>query len=400
MFPGQVASLEPLLMDFLQAAFGGTRDDPAPLLRGVYFTSGTQEGTPIDRLTGTLARAFGVDQTRTPSLQPVQGRSYFLERLLKEVIFGEAMLVAHGPAADAAPTRAANSRLCRRGAAGRGNGRACCGRCAAPASARSTRPPQRSPATNRPRAACRSIRSPMTTWHGWRRCWTRRVRCRTAPTKPILAACRCCRSATSSMRRRAPCIAMRCEWALLPRLMWRLETQLRGNLNRADFLYEATRVYLMLGNAGPLDASLVREWMRLDWQTAYPGLGYAPLRDSLLQHLDALLAEPLPQMQLDGALVTAARARIAAVPLAQRVYSRIKPSAARAAPAAVAPERRARPSGPAAVRPCIGQAAHRRRPGLLHRRWLPQGAAAVARRRREERGIGKLGPGRPRGLRS
>ena len=110
--------------------------------------------------------------------------------------------------------------------------------------------------------------------------------------------------------------------------MWRLETQLRGNLSRPDFLYEATRVYLMLGNAGPLDASLVREWMKLDWQTAYPGLGYAPLREALLQHLDALLAEPLPQMQLDGELVAAARGRIATVPLAQRVYSRIRPSAA------------------------------------------------------------------------
>ena len=99
MFPGQVASLEPTLMEFLKAAFGGTGDDPAVLLRGVYFTSGTQEGTPIDRLTGTLARALGVDQTRAPTLRPVQGRSYFLERLLKEVIFGEALLVAHGPAA-------------------------------------------------------------------------------------------------------------------------------------------------------------------------------------------------------------------------------------------------------------------------------------------------------------
>ena len=99
MFPGQIASLEPPLMEFLQAAFGGTRSDPAPLLRGVYLTSGTQEGTPIDRLTGALARAFGVDQTRAPSLQPVQGRSYFLERLLKDVIFGEAMLVSHSPAA-------------------------------------------------------------------------------------------------------------------------------------------------------------------------------------------------------------------------------------------------------------------------------------------------------------
>ena len=100
MFPGQIASLEPPLTEFLQAALGGTRSVPAPpLLRGVYLTSGTQEGTPIDRLTGVMARAFGVDQTRVPSLQPERGRSYFLERLLKDVIFGEAMLVSHSPAA-------------------------------------------------------------------------------------------------------------------------------------------------------------------------------------------------------------------------------------------------------------------------------------------------------------
>ena len=32
------------------------------------------------------------------------------------------------------------------------------------------------------------------------------------------------------------------EWALLPRLIWRLEAQLRGNPSRPDFLYEATRI--------------------------------------------------------------------------------------------------------------------------------------------------------------
>ena len=61
MFPGQVASLEPVLLEFLHAGVRRHRDGPAPLLRGVYFTSGTQEGTPIDRLTGTLARSLGVD---------------------------------------------------------------------------------------------------------------------------------------------------------------------------------------------------------------------------------------------------------------------------------------------------------------------------------------------------
>ena len=37
------------------------------MLRGVYLTSGTQQGTPIDRLTGVLSRGFGIDQRRTPA---------------------------------------------------------------------------------------------------------------------------------------------------------------------------------------------------------------------------------------------------------------------------------------------------------------------------------------------
>ena len=98
-FPAQVASLEAPLAEFLQEAFGGSRLDPAPMLRGFYFTSGTQEGTPFDRLTGVLARSFGIDQRRVPTLRPAEGRSYFLARLVKEVIFGEAMLVSEKPGA-------------------------------------------------------------------------------------------------------------------------------------------------------------------------------------------------------------------------------------------------------------------------------------------------------------
>ncbi|HME24059.1 MAG TPA: type VI secretion system membrane subunit TssM [Acetobacteraceae bacterium] len=325
-FPGQVASLEPVLMEFLQAAFGGTRDDPAPLLRGVYFTSGTQEGTPIDRLTGTMARALGVDQTRTQTLQPVQGRSYFLERLLKEVVFGEALLVARSPAA-------VRRQLVLRIA---GYGVAILLVVATAAVLWQVH-----------NAGQREIDAVAAALAGYERT------ARSLPLDPV---------ADDDLARLAPLLDQAralphggdepawlpallsqheklnasaramyrhaLDWALLPRLMWRLETQLRGNLNNRDFLYEATRVYLMLGNAGPLDASLVREWMKLDWQTAYPGLGFVPLREALLRHLDALLAEPLPQVQLDGELVTAARLRIATVPLAQRVYSRIRPSAA------------------------------------------------------------------------
>ncbi len=115
---------------------------------------------------------------------------------------------------------------------------------------------------------------------------------------------------------------------LLPRLIWRLEAQMHGNLRRPDFLYEAMRVYLMLGSAGPLDRDLVRAWMSLDWQSAYPGAVMAPLRDDLIRHLDALLEDRLPAITLDGALVEEARATFSRVPLASRVYSRIAPSAA------------------------------------------------------------------------
>src|SRR5215469_11796961 len=97
-FPAQVSSLAAPLGEFLTEAFGGSRLDPAPVLRGVYLTSGTQDGTPIDRLTGAMARSFGIDAQRVQSLRAEQGRSYFLERLLKEVVFGEAMMVARDPA--------------------------------------------------------------------------------------------------------------------------------------------------------------------------------------------------------------------------------------------------------------------------------------------------------------
>src|SRR5690606_19276868 len=56
-----------------------------------YFTSGTQEGRPIDRVVGNIARAFGFDGNPL-ALQSASGRSYFLTRLLDDVIFEEQAL--------------------------------------------------------------------------------------------------------------------------------------------------------------------------------------------------------------------------------------------------------------------------------------------------------------------
>jgi type VI secretion system protein ImpL len=90
-FPQQVALLRDRLVDFVEATFAPTRFEAAALLRGVYFTSGTQEGSPIDRVMGALARGLGFERQLLPAQNP-SGRSYFLTRLLREVVFPEAGL--------------------------------------------------------------------------------------------------------------------------------------------------------------------------------------------------------------------------------------------------------------------------------------------------------------------
>ncbi len=49
---------------------------------------------------------------------------------------------------------------------------------------------------------------------------------------------------------------------LLPRLLLRLEEQIQGSMQEPELLYEALKVYLMLGLEGPMDASIVRSGWR------------------------------------------------------------------------------------------------------------------------------------------
>ena len=90
-FPQQMSALNPALDDLLQRVFAASGFDRPVLLRGVYFTSGTQEGTPIDRMLGAIARTFGVTgAVAAPAAG--RGKAYFIETLLKGVIFPESGL--------------------------------------------------------------------------------------------------------------------------------------------------------------------------------------------------------------------------------------------------------------------------------------------------------------------
>jgi len=91
-FPLQMENLDSIINQFVQQTFIKNRYRFQPYLRGVYFTSGTQDGTPIDRLMSSVAVSYGFSRDAvTPALQ--QGKSYFLGQLFRDVIFPESELV-------------------------------------------------------------------------------------------------------------------------------------------------------------------------------------------------------------------------------------------------------------------------------------------------------------------
>ncbi|EDP62016.1 hypothetical protein BAL199_09480 [alpha proteobacterium BAL199] len=91
-FPEQVAGIRPLIENFLEEVFRPNRYSMQPLFRGMYFTSGTQEGAPIDRMNVAYARAFGFDAGQ-PLPHHGPPKAFFITRLLTDVIFAERGLV-------------------------------------------------------------------------------------------------------------------------------------------------------------------------------------------------------------------------------------------------------------------------------------------------------------------
>jgi type VI secretion system protein ImpL len=85
-FPRQFATLKQNLTDLVTDLFAENVYQDAPIMRGVYFTSGTQEGRPIDRIMPSMADAFGVS-ARAAAAAVSRPKSYFLRELFTEVVF-------------------------------------------------------------------------------------------------------------------------------------------------------------------------------------------------------------------------------------------------------------------------------------------------------------------------
>jgi len=92
-FPQQFAGLHARIAKAVEFVFAPSRISHQPLLRGLYFCSGTQEGTVFDRVLGSLRKGLQ-SAGKVVRSRPAQdgGKSYFLHALLVKVIFNESHL--------------------------------------------------------------------------------------------------------------------------------------------------------------------------------------------------------------------------------------------------------------------------------------------------------------------
>ena len=326
-FPGQVASVRQVARDFLNEVFLENKFEHRHMLRGVYFTSGTQEGTPIDRLMMGMARTFGIGRQAIGSGKGT-GRSFFLTRLFESVVFKEAGLVS---ADDKVERR---YRWIRRSAiaatllvavsAGALWMRSYLANSAMIADATERLNAYQAAAAEIPSnpIADSDLVSVLPALNILYDMPTNKARGEEAIIVPegsgyglyqgdVLGD-----QASQSYR-----AALNQHY--LPRLLLRLEDQIQGNINNPDVLYETLKVYLMLGQQGPMNAEFITEWMNQDWDLSFSGPSRQAIRDDLNKHLKSMLAQPMLKVSLNGPLVEQAQTLLAAMPMAQRIYNGI-----------------------------------------------------------------------------
>jgi type VI secretion system protein ImpL len=322
-FPAQMAALRTRLAAFLALVFEPTHKHAGAALRGFYFTSGTQLGTPIDQLLGALTKGFGAQAVGTPAFSGV-GKSFFLTDLVKKVVIGEAGWVSTSRSRRLLRLAALASLLV-----------------AAPllvaawweSYARTGETIGRSAqaASEYAKIAAPLGRSGTVTNHDLRK---------------VLPALHALRDLPGGGADREPPGKQPEVWGLgqdarlgsaartayerglermlRPRLLLRLEEQLEAKAGDPSFRFGALEAYLMLGGLVAIDRQFLVGWMERDWKdNLYPGLRNAEGRNELADHLVALLdADPslAPAVALNGPLIDRTRSELARIDVAERAF--------------------------------------------------------------------------------
>ena len=328
-FPRQFGGLGETVERFLNDCLDATRFEARPLVRGVYFTSGTQTGTPIDRVLSAIAANFGLGRQGLDAFRGT-AKSFFVTRLLREVVFPEA------PLAGLDPRLEQRRRLLKWGAY------AGAGLLAVSAAGAWTL----SYLGNRSyiNAVAAEVSTIQTQIDGLKGVGGATGRDLLAEL-PLLNAARripggyADRDAGTPLRmgfgldqqEKLGPQAQRTyrrilHKTLLPAITLQLEEQVRQAMGDPARLYEALRVYLMLDDAQHYDPAVLGAAIERDWAQRLPRETTTEQRAELVGHLQALLEtnpSPLP-LALDADLVRQAREVLGGTRLAPRIYGRLQ----------------------------------------------------------------------------
>jgi len=333
-FPAQLATLKKPIVSLLEQIFEPTRYHANATLRGIYFTSGTQQGTPIDQLIGALSRNFGAKEVGGHVFSGI-GKSYFLTDLIGKVIIGEASWVSTDLRAVLRQRiiKISLLSLLALGAAG------CClawwtsyglnkGLITRTQSAAADYTATAGPLAKEETVADRDLTKILEPLNkllylpdGY-----------AARGLPIPLAETFGLSQSERIRSAAErAYHTGLERLLRPRLLYRLEEVLEANRDNPSMQYEALKVYLMLGGRHQPDDPLILSWMRRDWaDNLYQGSANSDGRKLLEQHVAAMLdlgKTDDPVVSLYDALIDETQASLARLSITQRAYELLRSQA-------------------------------------------------------------------------
>lgn len=322
-FPHQVMSLKENADRFLQDIFGPNRYQENFILRGVYFTSGTQEGSPIDRMMGSLASTFGLDRQSAPMFSG-QGRSYFLTKLFQDLAFEESDIVGVNEKLEKQATvirrvSYAAALLLTTGASlgwafsFAGNSAYITGTEEKLALYEKEKQALTSMEMKATIPALKAIQDAANIYHiGEIDSYSKMGLSKDLTIQePGLVAYQ---SALKDL--------------LAPRIVHRLAEQLSTNSEDAEFMMDSLKAYLMMGQPERRDLEFLKSWVNSDIQSTLAGS--TETQAILTAHVNQLFAleQPFPGQELSTSVVDSARAHLNSFPLAELVYTRLKEEAA------------------------------------------------------------------------
>ncbi|WP_198021700.1 type VI secretion system membrane subunit TssM [Mesorhizobium sp. WSM3224] len=329
-FPAQFGALKNRITQFVGSLFDASRSQVNVSLRGLYFSSGTQEGTPFDQVLGAIGRSFGSSSQAHLS---GTGKSFFLHDLLADVIFPESGWVSFDRAAErrarlvrsgrlAAITLAALAALGMLGLSFFAN--------------KSLIASTRQAMAHYRDSADSLLKSTTVTDVDLENVIGPLDQLRNLPAgfengdqgKPIeetfgLSQRERLLSASKTAYRQA------LERTFRSRLLVQAERTIQAKMADPMALYEPLKIYLMLGGKAPkVDDELIVSWMKQDWEeNRYPGENNREGRAQLEKHLRAMLALDDaydPVFALNQPLVEAAQRSLGRMSLADRASAQIK----------------------------------------------------------------------------